>query len=482
MNRIVPLTLLGLLLVLGEARGQSATSTAAVTTSTVSPSAVGFAEERVTIGEPLTPNEEGEYERVDAVDVDGRREKKPTVGESLLWVPRVVFSPVYFTFEFIIRRPVGWFLTNAERNNWSAFVIDFFTFGEERNVGVVPTAFIDFNFRPSIGVLVFANDAWVKGHSIRAQFGFGGSRWWRAGLSDRWQLTDDLRLDLGFTFSLRPDNIFHGLGPDSLFDNRSRYEQRRIIGSVGLRQNILDLGEVLFQSNIEESQFDTVNTAFQDDDPSIDQAVQLGFYEEPAGLDGYFILKNRLDARIDSRRNTRENGTGVGARGIVSYNFDLNDRERREWFFLGAGLAGHLDIGKDRILSLAGYAGNVFQTGRDEVPFTELPTSGQTALILGGFLPGRLIGNSIAGAAFEYRYDIWATIDGNAFWSVGNVFGPEFDQFAFEKLRMSYGFGLSTTDDPDASFQVLFAFGHETFEQNSTFDTFRFVLGYAPNF
>lgn len=450
----------------------------AARTSTV---ATGPDGDAVVVGEPLPKGPDGEYQRPERPDVDGREAPGPTVGEAMLWVPRVVFSPVYLVTEFVIRRPVGWVMTIAERDQWPALFIDLFTFGEERKVGVVPTAFIDFNFRPSIGVYVFANDAWVNGHDIRAQFGFGGPSWWLAGLSDRWALTDDLRLDLGFRFSLRPDNIFHGLGPSSLFDDRSRYRSRRVRGSVGLRQTLFGLGEVLLETSIEDVHFDLADTAFKDDDPSLQEAIELGFYEAPPGVDGYFVLRSRVDGSIDSRRDIRENGTGVSARLAAGYSADLNDRQRREWFILGGGLAGHLDVGHNRILSLGGYAANFFSTGRDPVPFTELPTSGASALILGAFVPGRLVGSSIAGAAFEYRYDVWALIDGRAFFSVGNVFGPEFDQFEPDRLRMSYGLGFASVGDPDASFNFLLAFGHETFEQGSGLDSVRFLIGFQPD-
>ena len=233
-----------------DARPRDEAAQAAPASPQTSTSATSPDGEVVVVPAPLEPDADGRHERVRAVDHDGREPPKPTVGESLLWVPRVVFFPVYVVTEFVIRRPVGWVMTVAERDQWPAFFIDIFTFGEERKVGIVPTAFIDFNFRPSIGVYVFANDAWIDGHDIRAQFGFGGNRWWLGALSDRWALSDDLRLDLGFRFSLRPDNIFHGLGPDSLFDNRSRFRSQRVRRSIGLQQDLFELGELQVETNI----------------------------------------------------------------------------------------------------------------------------------------------------------------------------------------------------------------------------------------
>ncbi|NJK88387.1 MAG: BamA/TamA family outer membrane protein [Myxococcales bacterium] len=436
----------------------------------------------VVVGEPLPKGRDGKYERVQVPDVDGRPPKGPTVGESLLWVPRVVFFPVYVVTEYVIRRPVGWLLTTAERQQWPALFIEIFTFGENRNFGIVPTAFVEFNFQPSIGVYMFGNDVFVDGHDIRANASFGGIDWLLANVSDRWALTESLRLDLGFFFESRPDHIFHGLGPDSLFDDRSRYQRQRLQGSVGLLQRLAQHGDLRLTASIEESTFDLEDTAFQDDDPSLREAIRLGFFEAPAGTDGYFVLRSEASALYDTRTNLRRNGNGATVRATVQYAADLNERGRREWVTTAGGLSGHLDLGHNRILTLAGFASNTFRLGAEAVPFTELPTSGWQPLVLGAYMPGRLTGNSIAVASLDYRYEVWALIDGHAFLSLGNVFGEEFDGLTGDNLRISYGLGFASVGDPDASFNFLLGFGHETFEQGSGLDTVRLLLGFQPSF
>ena len=79
-------------------------------------------------------------------DYDGRDEPGASAGEVMLWFPRILFFPVHLIFEYLIRQPLGWLLTTAERENWTALLIDFFTF-EERRAGLVPTAFFDFGFQ-----------------------------------------------------------------------------------------------------------------------------------------------------------------------------------------------------------------------------------------------------------------------------------------------------------------------------------------------
>jgi hypothetical protein len=73
----------------------------------------------------------------DAPDYAGRPAPPPTPGEVLLWVPRVVFFPVYFTSEYLIRRPLGFLVTEAERANIPSVLYDFFAFGPEHKAGVL---------------------------------------------------------------------------------------------------------------------------------------------------------------------------------------------------------------------------------------------------------------------------------------------------------------------------------------------------------
>jgi hypothetical protein len=51
-------------------------------------------------------------------------------------VPRVILSPIYFVTEYVIRRPIGWLMSTAERNQWPSIVANFFTFGPEKKAGV----------------------------------------------------------------------------------------------------------------------------------------------------------------------------------------------------------------------------------------------------------------------------------------------------------------------------------------------------------
>ena len=56
-------------------------------------------------------------------DYEGRPPPSPSAGDIALWVPRVIFSPVYFTSEFLIRRPLGAVISAAERATLSNYIL-----------------------------------------------------------------------------------------------------------------------------------------------------------------------------------------------------------------------------------------------------------------------------------------------------------------------------------------------------------------------
>src|SRR5512140_1027513 len=52
-------------------------------------------------------------------DYDGRGNPDADGGHWALWIPRVLLAPVYVAHEYLIRRPVGAFVTHAERAHWA---------------------------------------------------------------------------------------------------------------------------------------------------------------------------------------------------------------------------------------------------------------------------------------------------------------------------------------------------------------------------
>lgn len=111
--------------------------------------------------DPPAPNADAPIasdEKRPVPDYDGRGEEPTTGGDVLLWIPRVILSPLYFVSEFVVRRPLGWAISTAEEEEVPQKLVEIFTFGPDHNIGVVPTGLIDFGFRPSVGVYFLMRD------------------------------------------------------------------------------------------------------------------------------------------------------------------------------------------------------------------------------------------------------------------------------------------------------------------------------------
>src|SRR6185295_19172338 len=122
-----------------------------------------------------------------------------------------------------IRRPLGWFIETAEKKQWPEAIRDFFTFGPEKKAGVVPTAFLDLGFRPSVGLYAFWDDLLGKGNHLRLHVSTFGADWLQGALADRIPLGDDSALDIRLEGVSRPDAVFYGLGPSSTQEQKHRY-------------------------------------------------------------------------------------------------------------------------------------------------------------------------------------------------------------------------------------------------------------------
>src|SRR5262245_24913396 len=108
---------------------------------------------------------------------DGRGRPPTTTGDVLIWAPRVVASPLYLVSEYGLRRPLGALVVTAERDNWPAAIVNFFTFDKDHKAGIFPTAFADFGFRPSVGLYFFWDDAFVQKNALRVHTATWGADW-----------------------------------------------------------------------------------------------------------------------------------------------------------------------------------------------------------------------------------------------------------------------------------------------------------------
>jgi hypothetical protein len=442
-------------------------------------------------------------DRRDPPDFDPR-EDVVTAGEAMLWVPRVAFFPLRIVSDYAVRRPLGAITVFVERENVIRELEDFFTFGPNGNIGIVPTAFVDFGFRPSVGVYMFWNELGHEDNDLRVSLSTGGAGWYRGVLADRIDLGGGHSLQLEVDALQRPDLLFWGIGPRTLDEAEGTYEVKTAGGGARLR---LDLGRKgnFFESWARFRVSDFENGAcsagipragdgrappvFGCDDPTVFEQVEAGRYRLPTGFEGYSAIETGGRLVLDSRDPRPAPGTGIALDLSAAHAGDVTGVRRGAWVSWGGTGAAFVDVtGTQRVLSLSLTMRFVDPlTDEDAIPFSELVGARRVddlpeGELLHGFRPGRLLGRSAAALALEYRWPVWAFIDGVLQTGVGNAFGEHLEDFQPQLLRFAFAGGLRSTNHRDHSFNLLVGFGTETFEQGADPTSLRLLFGGTTGF
>jgi hypothetical protein len=409
-------------------------------------------------------------------DYDGKGGKPTTPGQALLWVPRVALSPLYFVSEFVIRRPLGWLISNAERAHVPAALYNFFAFGPDHKAGFAPVAFLDFGFQPSVGLYVFWDDAGFKGHQLRLHASTGGEDWLAGSFTERFLLGERQHLTLDVAAIHRPDYAFYGIGPSTPEDDLSRYgadrfEARAMTDAILFGTSRLDAG-VGFRSV-------TFTPGHFGDKPNLEARAASGKFPLPDGYtSGYDAGFSRLKLSLDTRGREAPSRSGARLELDAEQGSDLQHRSRpQSWVRYGAAVGAFADLGdSNRVLSLSVATQFADPLGSGPVPFTELPTLGGPGL-MPGFREGRLRDRSAAVATLRYSWPVWIWLDGSLQGAVGNVFSRRLDGFDAGLLRFSAAIGIESHSSPDSVLQLLFGFGTETFDAGARVDSIRLTVG-----
>ena len=429
-------------------------------------------------------------------DYDGRPDPT-TAGDVVLWVPRVILFPLYVVSEYVVRRPLGWLVSTAERDHWPALFIDFFTFGN-RQGGIVPTGMIDLGMRPTVGVYAFWNDFVANGNDLRLRATYGGSGLWQLRVADRLALgTGSLSLT-GF-YEARPDNVFLGIGPDTPEDTRSRYTSSTSRLDLTYRVPWVRSSYARVTGELRQVKLDGDPTCC--DEPSVNEQVAAGVFSSPPGMNQVYDVVGQLAEIVFDSRFPRfpeglelgsdyvtPPGTGVrlALRARAAELFDqtlaTGDALADGWVGYGASLGGHYDLtGQQRSVSATVVVDFVDPIGSGQVPLTDLVTLGGDRP-LRGFLANEFADRSAAALRLEYRWPVAVWLDGSLLYEAGSVFGAGLSGFDAGKLRNSYGFGLAAIGAQDHPFQVLVAVGSKPWEEGGGYDSFRFVFGTTAGF
>jgi hypothetical protein len=432
---------------------------------------------------PVTSTPAPPSEKRALPDYDGRGPAPTTPGEVALWVPRVVLSPVYFTTEWLIRRPIGAAVTAAEKADLPNELYNLFAFGPEHKAGVAPIAFVDFGFNPSIGAYGFWDDAFFKGDDLRVHASFWTDQWVGASFVQRIRFNGKDSVQLKAVGVSRPDHVFYGIGPGALESARSRYGEEKL--DLGLsvdfpmwRASRIDAGVGVRSVSFRNGHYGR--------DPGIVESAASGVFPLPDGFaEGYTAEYNDLLVALDSRRVYPADGSGVRLEAQAEQGSDVRESPGSGWLHTGAGAGGFWDVtGSRRVISLSVEAMFSDPLGSRPVPFTELatvggdvPSPGGFPAPMPGFFPGRLVDRSAAVATLRYKWPIAPFVAGSLQAAVGNVFGEHLDDFDTRLLRFSGAFGIESDSSPDSSFEFVIGFGTETFEHGGQVDSFRLAVG-----
>lgn len=398
-------------------------------------------------------------------------------GDVALWVPRVALFPLWLVSEFLIRRPIGGLVKTAEKEQWPQEVIDFFTFGDRRQVTIYPSALLDFGLLPSVGF----NAEWkyflAEQNDIRLHFGTWGPEWIVVRAVDQYEFGKGESVSLDASFTRRQDNPFYGMGPRAPATDRNRFDSTTVDAAVQYDRRFWRSSQFTSRGGFRYLDFGTGTCCGQ---RSLQDAVADGTRPPPPGYEnGYLAGYQRVQFAIDSRRPRPADGSGIRVEGHAEGTYAPEGNagvERRAWVKYGGSVGAAYDFtGHDRVLALQ-VAAELADPLAGTIPFTDQVLLGGDGMMR-GYLRNRLIDRSAAVATLQYTWPVWVYLDGVVTVDVGNVFGTRFDQFDLGLSRISSGIGVRSNGRRDSGFEFLVAGGTDPLDEGFSISSFRLVLG-----
>jgi hypothetical protein len=411
-------------------------------------------------------------------DYDGRG-RPQTPGQKALWVPRVLLSPLYFVSEYLVRRPLGYAITAAEKAELPKALYDFFAFGPDHKAGIVPITLLDFGFEPSVGLYAFWDDAGFQGHDLRLRGSTWGQHWLSGTATERFRLPGSADVTLTGSATRRPDYAFYGIGPDTRESALVRYSADTVEARV--ESHVTFAGSSVLDTSLGYRGASFGHSKYEHE-RSLDDAVRQGTLAMPDGFrDGYQAAFTRARLALDSRGHASSQ-SGIRLELTGEQGADAEHAPASGWLRYGGTLGGFWDLDDSgRVVSLSLSTLLAEPLGERPVPFSELVQLGGPGM-MPGFRAGRLADRSAFVATVRYAWPIWIWLNGSLQVATGNVFGARFDGFRAERGRLSAALGIESNASRDSIFQALVGFGSETFESGAKVDSLRIVLGARSGF
>ncbi len=426
----------------------------------------------------------------------GYEAEEPASGA--LWVPRVILFPLYLVSEFVVRRPLGALSTYAEAHDWPQkflYATSFGTYGTDHQMGILPTATLEWGVRANAGLYFYADNAFAQGNHVRLSATAGGPNWLQLLLADRVDLGPDRHVALKASVTRRADQQFWGFGPQSP-SSGFRYRVTQADGALAYHNRFWRTSEFNSAVGLRSALFDNHVSS----GPSVAHGIATGsLVASPPGFEGYTIAYQRLAVALDTRRLREQNPRiasvdfvsppGTGARLELLGEHDATVSGLRDgyppvhqWVRYGGEVGVYGDItGMQRTLGLSVSTELADPIEHSEIPFVELPSLGGLEPMR-AFKTYRFIDRSWLVTQASYQWPIWPELDGRLEAALGNVFGPRYQGFDPDLLRGSFALGVETTGSRDLAFQVLFGIGTRTIRDGFGVEKLRFVAGTSSEF
>jgi hypothetical protein len=330
-------------------------------------------------------------------------------------------------------------------------------YNADRTIGLFPTATYTSGFGVAAGAGFVDRQLFGERESLvlEATTGAVTGEIYRVGVLGSFRtgqrISRWLELGLDANFDRRPADPFYGIGNGDLtqpasspinpqadataVETHHRYQEARlaVVGDARVTDGLHLLGT----GAITDLRFGPSTTG-----TSIDAV-----YSTPdlAGFaTGVRHAYGELEIRWDTRRRTTDweprdiHSTGSLAAAVAGRVHRLDGGA--DFWRYGIELQRYWRIAKGPRVVAVRFHGNGVTGGRDEVPFTELPSLGG-----GSFLRGypfeRFRDRVAALGTVQYQWDVSHLVDAYLFTDVGRVF-PALDQLTGQGMRVGYGVGL----------------------------------------
>lgn len=420
-------------------------------------------------------------------ELRNREEQTTSVGDVLIWIPRVVFYPVYLVTEYLVRWPLGVLTRALERYHVIQWV-DELTGWDDGNARIFPVLRISSGFTPAFGFgIIWDNMIW-EDNDWGLTFDFNAGDNLTFEIATRQQFFDDLfSLQLAFQNELRNDFVFHGIGAGTEQADQARFFREKTMGYLrwDLGRTSIGIG-ARGQFELSTFQFDCTTNVREGERNICGPDNQSGTSDDAftLGGDGLKYFRSgydlgRFKGRIfyDSREPRPAPGDGIRIELLGRYGTGVGlASENIEFVRYGAKAGVFWDIWERRVLSLAGYIEFADQIEGKDIPFAELITLGGVEAMR-GFDLARFHGRSAFVGSLRYQYPVWSFFDGYLVAEAGNAFGPRLEDFDVSLLHGSLAIGFTTVDSHYNSFDLLFALGTTPFGRDFEIQSARIAIG-----